>query len=444
MATFKRTAITEKGKELISRAMSNETKINFTKVETTAFIYSEAIDITKVLALDNPVQRVGISEITRKNEKVVLKIALTNENVANTYKINAIGVYAKDDSNNEILFALLIANDPDTIEKKKGQTATTITIDLIFALSDSMQINLNMDNSATVTARMFNDLKINIENSYIQKIDYATEQKNGIAKIYSEAEANTDIPKIENLVKTNANETAWDRLIEGLNHTKIVTIKNTAKLFRKVLKPATETDQGLITEKKVKDLASSVIPEASETMAGKVRLGTTANTALEGKRLAEIIGIEFGGNIQAPGTKTVGKFYYDTVTKFYYECIESNSLTYNDTAKFRAISNKPISDRLEDALKIKSYRFPFAMTQAAVVKQGKICTITVDSASAFIGKYPGEILLNIPEDFRPAYLVAVPAFPNGSIQIFPDGNIVNRFVERISGTVYFNAMYITE
>ena len=268
MATFKRTAITEKGKELISRAMSNETKINFTKVETTAFIYSEAMDITKVLVLDNPVQRVGISEITRKNEKVVLKIALTNENVTNTYKINAIGVYAKDDSNNEILFALLIANDPDTIEKKKGQTATTITIDLIFALSDSMQINLNMDNSATVTARMFNDLKTNIENNYIQKIDYATEQKNGIAKIYSESEANTDIPKIEDLVKTNANETAWDRLIEGLNHTKIVTIKNIARLFRKVLKPATETDQGLITEKKVKDLASSVIPEASETKAG--------------------------------------------------------------------------------------------------------------------------------------------------------------------------------
>lgn len=173
-------------------------------------------------------------------------------------------------------------------------------------------------------------------------------------------------------------------------------------------------------------------------------LGTTANTALEGKRLAEIIGIEFGGNIQAPGTKTVGKFYYDTVTKFYYECIVNNSLTYNDTTKFRAISNKPISDRLEDALKIKSYSFPFAMTQAIVVKQGKICTITVDSGSAFVGKYPGEILLNIPEGFRPAYLVAAPASPNGSIQIFPDGNIVNRFVERISGTIYFNATYITE
>ncbi|WP_369713419.1 hypothetical protein AB8B23_03365 [Leptotrichia sp. HSP-342] len=184
----------------------------------------------------------------------------------------------------------------------------------------------------------------------INILNYATEQKNGIAKIYSEAEANTDITKIENLVKNNENETAWDRLIEGLNHTKIVTIKNIARLFRKVLKPATETDQGLITEKKVKDLASSVIPEASETTAGKVRLGTTVNTALEGKRLAEIIGLEFGGNIQDFGNKIKGKFYYDTVTKFYYECIANTNLTYNESSKFRAISNKPISDRIENYL----------------------------------------------------------------------------------------------
>lgn len=65
-------------------------------------------------------------------------------------------------------------------------------------------------------------------------------------------------------------------------------------------------------------------------------------------RLNEIMGLEFGGNIQDIGNKTKGKFYYDNVTKFYYECIEDNSLTYNDSGKFRAISNKPISDKVEN------------------------------------------------------------------------------------------------
>ena len=81
--------------------------------------------------------------------------------------------------------------------------------------------------------------------------------------------------------------------------------------------------------------------------AGNV-LGTEADTALEGKRLAEIIGLEYGGNIQDTGAKVIGKFYYDKALKYYYECIVNNSLTYNDGSKFRAISNKPLSDRLEN------------------------------------------------------------------------------------------------
>ena len=88
--------------------------------------------------------------------------------------------------------------------------------------------------------------------------------------------------------------------------------------------------------------------------------GTTAGTALEGNRLAEIIGLEFGGNIQDTGNKTKGKFYYDNVTKFYYECIENTNLTYNDATKFRAISNKPISDRVEGLLEIGSNHIKFS------------------------------------------------------------------------------------
>lgn len=85
--------------------------------------------------------------------------------------------------------------------------------------------------------------------------------------------------------------------------------------------------------------------------AGNV-LGTEADTALEGKRLAEIIGLEFGGNIQDTGAKTTGKFYYDKALKYYYECIANNNLTYNDGSKFRAISNKPLSDKVENLYKV--------------------------------------------------------------------------------------------
>ena len=76
---------------------------------------------------------------------------------------------------------------------------------------------------------------------------------------------------------------------------------------------------------------------------------------LEIQALAKIIGLEFGGNIQDAGAKVTGKFYYDKALKYYYECIVNNSLTYNDGSKFRAISNKPILDKVENLCKVKSY-----------------------------------------------------------------------------------------
>lgn len=111
--------------------------------------------------------------------------------------------------------------------------------------------------------------------------------------------------------------------------------------------------------------------------------GTTAGTALEGNRLAEIIGIEFGGNIQDTGNKVKGKFYFDSVTKFYYECIENTNLTYNDVTKFRAISNKPISDRVGNLYKTKilknsqiDSRIMSYFKDCYLIKQGNIAVFS--------------------------------------------------------------------
>lgn len=94
--------------------------------------------------------------------------------------------------------------------------------------------------------------------------------------------------------------------------------------------------------------------------------GTQQGTALEGNRLAEIIGIDFGGNIQDVGNKIKGKFYYDNVTKFYYECLENTDLTYNESSKFRAISNKPISDRLENLFSFKTEKIKLTSNKNTV------------------------------------------------------------------------------
>ena len=104
---------------------------------------------------------------------------------------------------------------------------------------------------------------------------------------------------------------------------------------------------------------------------------------LVSSRLAEILGLQFGGNIQDIGNKTKGKFYYDNVTKFYYECIADTNLTYNDATKFRAISNKPISDRVGNLYKTKilknsqiDSRIMSYFKDCYLIKQGNIAVFS--------------------------------------------------------------------
>lgn len=177
--------------------------------------------------------------------------------------------------------------------------------------------------------------------------------------------------------------------------------------------------------------------------------GTTAGTALEGNRLAEIIGLEFGGNIQDTGNKTKGKFYFDSVTKFYYECIADTNLTYNDATKFRAISNKPISDKVESLSEVKEYVFAInGLTNGKIVKIGKLAHLTIDSGTHFYNKGAEAVVLNIPQGFRPRNVVNFSAVnlsnvPN-SFRIATNGNVIKVFSDSKNGAYYFSVTYFTD
>ena len=109
---------------------------------------------------------------------------------------------------------------------------------------------------------------------------------------------------------------------------------------------------------------------------------------LEGSRLGEILGLEFGGNIQDSGSKIKGKFYYDSVTKFYYECLENTNLTYNDSGKFRAISNKPILDKVENL---------YRNTNNLVFKTG---TVKFNAGNTAVGTFSSIFRHNFEKSFK--------------------------------------------
>jgi hypothetical protein len=174
-------------------------------------------------------------------------------------------------------------------------------------------------------------------------------------------------------------------------------------------------------------------------------LVTTSSLIME---LEKITGLEFGGNIQDAGNKIKGKFYFDNVTKFYYECVENTNLTYNDVTKFRAISNKPLSDKVENLSKTET-KF---MTEKGIVlsKKGDIVILTWDSNYNLQGSLPkGTVLATLPEGYRPNLSVsALVAFWNsnnsGTIKIRTDGSITWESSINFQGTIYANVSYFVK
>lgn len=202
-------------------------------------------------------------------------------------------------------------------------------------------------------------------------------------------------------------------------------------------------DKGILKDKKEYLLN---FKNNSFVLSDSTLYGSQKGTALEGNRLAEILGLEFGGNIQDIGNKTKGKFYYDNVTKFYYECIGDNSLTYNDSGKFRAISNKPLSDKVENLFKVDSHIIDSRLTVGLIQKIGNICILTLDSNELYNGRNYGDVLFNIPEKFRPKFLTPVSvgiinSDSGGAAHLETNGNVIWRGA-RTSSALYINAAYL--
>ena len=335
MANYIGWEITNKGRELIARAVNNETKINVTKFKIGAgYNTGNDRELTDLIDKRN---EFPINSYERKaNGNVEFTFVVSNKTgsgasaIANSYKISEMGIYAQDDSGTEILYAYNKGTDGDYIPVYNGKNAIDIIEKCIIVIDQAATINVTIDNSLTYLTRESADRKY-----------------------------------------------------------------------------------------------------------------------LEIRALSKIIGMEFGGNIQDTGNKTKGKFYYDNVTKFYYECIADTNLTYNDAAKFRAISNKPLSDKVESLSEVKEYVFAInGLTNGKIVKIGKLAHFTIDSGTHFYNKSADAVVLNIPQGFRPRNAVNFSAVnlsnvPN-SFRIATNGNVIKVFTDSKNGAYYFSVTYFTD
>ena len=208
-------------------------------------------------------------------------------------------------------------------------------------------------------------------------------------------------------------------------------------------------DKGALKDKKEYLLNYS---NNSFVLSDSTLYGTTVGTALEGNRLAEILGIEFGGNIQDTGNKVKGKFYFDSVTKFYYECIENTNLTYNESSKFRAISNKPLSDKLENLYEVIPGTLNASQiagfSSATLYKKAGIVFLNIDDNQRLNGRTEGNVILTLPDGFRPRNRTSFSGNTSlGQACVFnveTDGRVILMSNIKLSGYLYFNVSFLAK
>ena len=289
MANYIGWILTNKGRELLAKAINNETKINVTKFKIGAgYNTGNDRELTDLLDKRN---EFPVNSYERKENGIVEftfivsnKTGTGESTITNSYKISEMGIYAQDDSGTEILYAYNKGTDGDYIPVYNGKNAIDIVEKCIIIIDQAATLNITIDNSMTYLTRESADRRY-----------------------------------------------------------------------------------------------------------------------LEIQALAKIMGLEFGGNIQDTGAKVTGKFYYDKALKYYYECIANTNLTYNDGSKFRAISNKPLSDKLENLYEIESQRIQVANGDVIFTRKGKTVTVMVrlQNDGNNITFHENQQLLEIPAKFRP-------------------------------------------
>ena len=331
MANYIGWILTNKGRELLAKAINNETKINVTKFKIGAgYNTGNDRELTDLLDKRN---EFPVNSYERKENGIVEftfivsnKTGTGESTITNSYKISEMGIYAQDDSGTEILYAYNKGTDGDYIPVYNGKNAIDIVEKCIIIIDQAATLNVTIDSSMTYLTRESADRRY-----------------------------------------------------------------------------------------------------------------------LEIQALAKIMGLEFGGNIQDTGVKVTGKFYYDKALKYYYECIANNSLTYNDGSKFRAISNKPISDKVENLSRIETKIIDKGI---ALLKSGNIVILTWDSNYYLQGSLPrGTVLATLPAGYRPILDISAPVtFWNsnnsGTIKIRSNGQITWESSINLQGTIYVNASFL--
>lgn len=184
--------ITKKGQELITKMIAGEDTATFTKLVTTDTDCSSLVleDLETLEAK----QEALVSAVTVTDTNLVEVIArIDNSTLSDGYYVKTAGLYAKNSSGTEILYAVSIAGDvADYMPAFGGKTVTGITYRLNVKVDNSSAVEIVIDPAAVPSMEQVE--KINEE---IVEIGKKIESEDELIQVVRKTIGSTDISGID-------------------------------------------------------------------------------------------------------------------------------------------------------------------------------------------------------------------------------------------------------
>lgn len=357
MAQFNGMIVTNKGRELLSRATAAKGKFIITAAVLGDGAYSGNLRECEEL-VNKKLDLILIGVYSEKGSTKVT-VGITNKNVSESFRTNEIGVYARLEGDTKaILYAYDVAVEADTVPNNSLGTTLELVYDIYFDVSSEVEVILEITDSIAfltqdIAKREFlktyivsgGDLKGKIQleagkqyladdGKWYKNIggDRVWEKSGVPDELLIEISWKTimdEIAKKENTIdkktgfnldKTNSYE------LDDINQ--LVTAKALYNFNQK-----TKTDYEPKITIKNTGFNLNKTDNFNESNTNKLASAKALNDAY-----SLILGNNFGGYIQTVGLKQKGKIYISTTSNSLFICTADTSITYVDYNYFAGSS----------------------------------------------------------------------------------------------------------
>lgn len=160
MAEFSKLVITNKGQALLAKMIAGEGSVEFTKVSASSTAYTDA-QLEGLISLSNVKQTSLISKITRTNGVAIkVEAAFTNTELTAGYYMKALGLYAVDPNDGEILYAVTRETSGNCyMPAYNGITVSGAYVQLVTTVGNAENVSLEVDQAAVATIGDIQDLQ---------------------------------------------------------------------------------------------------------------------------------------------------------------------------------------------------------------------------------------------------------------------------------------------